>query len=166
MLVRLMVLLALPGVLSGLQSPLLAELWRQGQARLTHPERASLHLELARIDELEVRMKVADRHKAERLSLEVRDRFREVLERFKLTPPLPGSLDGTPAWNEVTLEDPWSKEVWSRVRELPFSEEYLSQLLQQLRRYDTLERQLTQTPCQSSHNIHTLCAILSTCLCL
>ena len=147
MLVRLMFLLVLPEFLSGLQSPLLTQLWRQGQARLTHPERASLHLELARIDELEVRLKVADRHTAERLSLEVRDSFREVLERFKLSPPLPGTLDGTPAWNYVTLEDPWTKEVWSRVRELPFSEDYLNQLLDQLRRYDTLERQLAQEPC-------------------
>lgn len=142
-----MFLLVLPALLYGLQSPLLSQLWRQGQARLTHPERASLHLELARIDETEARLKVSDRHTAERLSLEVRDKFREVLERFKLTPPLPGTLDGTPAWNEVTLEDPWSKEVWSRVRDLPFSDEYLSQLLDQLRRYDTLERQLTQYPC-------------------
>ncbi|KAI6656333.1 Cyclin-dependent kinase 11B isoform X2 [Oopsacas minuta] len=146
MIVRVMILLSLPGLLAGLQSPLLNQLWRQGKLRLSHPEMASLHLELSRIDELEVRLRGADRYTAERLSLEVRDRFREVMDRYQLTAPLPGTLEGTPAWNEVELEDKWTQDLWSRVRELPFSDEQLDQLIYQLRIYDVLERELTLTP--------------------
>ena len=142
MLVTLMLLLLSLHGLSALQSPLLSLLWRQGQQTLPDPERASLHLELSRIDEMEMRLRAADKHTADRLSLEVRDRFREVLVRFKLSSPLPGALGGSPAWSEVVLEDKWSREVWSRARQLPFSDEQLDQLLYQLRVHEGLERDL------------------------
>ena len=147
MLLRLLVLLlALPGPLSGLQSPLLSRLWKQGQRALPDTERAALHLELSRLDELEMRLRGADRHTAGRLSLEVRDSFREVLTRYRLSPPLPGALEGTPAWSEVALEGKWCQEVWSRARQLPFSDEQLDQLLYQLRTYEGIERDLKGLP--------------------
>ena len=147
MLLRIvLLLLSLPGLLSGLQSPLLSRLWRQAQQRLPDAERAALHLELSGIDELEMRLRSADRDTADRLSLEVRDRFREVLSRYRLSSPLPGAQEGMPAWNEVALESTWCREVWSRARQLPFSDEQLEQLLYQLREHEGMERELKGDP--------------------
>ncbi|WP_411023522.1 hypothetical protein, partial [Salmonella sp. s51228] len=89
--------------MTSFNSPLLNQLWEQGEEKLTEQKKVFLHMQLTSLDQIQTELKYSidnnEQNKINRLSVDLRRGIENLISEYKLEMPRPDLAETGRDWN-------------------------------------------------------------------